>query len=1108
MTLTSRPAYTIAAYSSDLWEHVCPIIRIIEPMAQAGMKVTQGNEWDYGPVEVRTNIIDEADFVVIQRDFPKYVEPYENIIAYSRRLGKPIVYELDDNLVELGLTHPDVDHYLEIRPSILRAVLEADAVTTSTTHLADYLRVFNPNVYVLPNFLVDKFWTGGNPEPRAVVDSTPITIGYMGGHSHAPDIEMIAPVLERLLDRYGDRITLQFWGVKPSDNLANRPYVNWTFPYLAKYVDFARYFRKQSCDIFIAPLQNNLFNQCKSGLKYLEYSNLGVPGVYSNLSPYSDLVKNGEDGFLANGLDEWEVYLSRLIENADLRNSMGNAARSGVEKRWLLSRNAKYWEDIYTQILKGYSKGWEGLSEPAFQLVRRSQHWYIDLAQRAKFQQNQINEFLELEKRLKRKLEDQQQLINQLENTSANLRFQIADRENSLAWKLTLKLMSLRVILAPNGSFRERIFRHAISAVHIWRRQGLWAMMAQVMSRLSRRPVPQGSIPAFALSDPRIKCVPTNGVRVKSPTFSVIQILSEDETLIQVDQILDWLNRQTLPDWEYVIWDQKIGKAWQQGEPDQVWTATNLQSLTTGLSGKYACVVSSDLLQQNETYLEINLVALESEKLVFSVNIIGNADWTKYYFENGLFPGSKHEPLLRTCVSVNFLRENFTIDIADLFRSLNSMALVVGKIIVHTNPEADIEGSLKFDQRLEHAVVTLMGQSIVVRPGQAEIVANLTHTIHPVDQVIPIPDSDIDRPTVLLFMPFLAVGGAERVALDMITYLKDDIRFVVLTLDIHDPAIGTTVNAFRKLTPFVYTARDFLNNNLNFSFVSYLIRKFKPCTFYIANGSPWIFDAILMIKQIFPELRFACQVYDHREGWINRYDRMVAQIMDANIGVNEKICQAFIEKGVRQGTEFKIENGVNTEEFDPCLYNEVRIISLKQKLNIDPEKKIVVFMARLHPQKRPMDFVEVARRCKEDPNLHFLLIGDGSLAKVIDDEIAKIGLKNITRLSFYRPSSDIFAICDVYVLPSEYEGMPMVVLEAQSMGKPVVITDVGNNREVLNITHGGVCVKKIGSINDLRQGIYSMLNTPPNSNAIRQAIIDHFSIKVMGENYRKALLGN
>jgi len=125
----------------------------------------------------------------------------------------------------------------------------------------------------------------------------------------------------------------------------------------------------------------------------------------------------------------------------------------------------------------------------------------------------------------------------------------------------------------------------------------------------------------------------------------------------------------------------------------------------------------------------------------------------------------------------------------------------------------------------------------------------------------------------------------------------------------------------------------------------------------------------------------------------------------------------------------------------------------------------------------------------------------------VDDQITRIGLKNIHRHPFYRPISDILIVTDVLVLPSEYEGMPLIVSEAMAMGKPVVVTDVGNNRQVIDLTGGGVLVPQIGDITGLENGVRQMLSSPPDGQKIRQAIQQNFGVQVIAAKYREVILG-
>ncbi len=155
-----------------------------------------------------------ADLVIIQRDFPRHFEAYQAVMAQAREHGKKVVYELDDLLTELPEAHPDYDHYRKSRANILTAVCEADAVVCSTPGIRDYLYAFNPNIFVFPNYLDDTLWPLRSG--REQIDETPnrpLMLGYLGSHSHMQDLEIVAPVLEKLLSRHANGLGLKLWGI-------------------------------------------------------------------------------------------------------------------------------------------------------------------------------------------------------------------------------------------------------------------------------------------------------------------------------------------------------------------------------------------------------------------------------------------------------------------------------------------------------------------------------------------------------------------------------------------------------------------------------------------------------------------------------------------------------------------------------------------------------------------------------------------------------------------------------------------------------------------------------------------------------------------------------
>jgi glycosyltransferase involved in cell wall biosynthesis len=534
--------------------------------------------------------------------------------------------------------------------------------------------------------------------------------------------------------------------------------------------------------------------------------------------------------------------------------------------------------------------------------------------------------------------------------------------------------------------------------------------------------------------------------------------------------------------------------------------AHDTSSATRESWGKYVCVASSDLLAQPETYLETNIILLEREECAFSINLKAMPVWITLQMQQQLLPGSLDHPLLRQVARTCCVNDRLQIDISTWLRDrqnqLVNESITLGYIIRWTTNETERFSSLPMQSHLEAGNPFRLDEQRLITTAEEPQIAGAPKK-RPANALFAPPAADDPRPTVLVFMPFLAVGGAERVALDVVQHL----RFVVVATDPHDAALGTTADRFRQLTPFVYTAHDFLAHDQAGAFLAYLINRYSPQCLYIANGSGWLYDALPQIKASFPHLRIANQVYDHQAGWINRCDATLARTIDSHIGVNAKICEAYVRAGVPAENTHLIEHGIDIAEFDPARYDTATIQSLKRALNVPDQLKVVTFIARLHPQKRPMDFVAVARQMRDEAGVCFLMVGDGPLAGQVNDEANRMNLKNFIRRSFYQPSRDIFAISDVIVLPSEYEGMPVTILEAQSMGKPVVVTDVGNTRDVLALTQGGVVVSRIGDVNALREGVMQALRMQIEVKSTRAKLDAHFGAPIIAARYLRALLG-
>lgn len=664
--------------------------------------------------------------------------------------------------------------------------------------------------------------------------------------------------------------------------------------------------------------------------------------------------------------------------------------------------------------------------------------------------------------------------IERQEKQLAALQLELRNIVNGPGYRLFSRLWPLWHALVPPHSRRERLVYEAMQSVVRVRTHGLRAWR-----RAPAPPPPAQSSPA---SEGRHE-------PVAPPRVSVLCRNEEHYAAL-----VEWAARQT---WPHV---------------DVVRCAPGAASRDSW--GDYVCVGSPDLLQQPATWIETNLIVLVRERLAFTLNFDSLPAWLTVQLRHGRLPGSPESPLLRCLARADCVvsaGDSLQLAVDDRLAKQDDAAAheatVVGRVLLATTTRRERFSRLPMRDRSASTQPMRFenGAFLVTRdePQPAPPAA-----LAPVHRLFHMPPSPDARPTVIVFMPFLAMGGAERIALDMIRSLASRIRFVVVATDPHDPALGTTADRFREVTPFVYTAHDFLPFEQAESFLTYLIERFAPRCLYLANGSAWLFDALPRLRQRYPSMRLANQVYEHRFGWITRYDQTLAQLFDANIGVNRKICEAYVRAGVPAERAMQIENPIDAENYDPARYDDARRLALRRSFGLPERGRVVAFIARLHPQKRPLDFLELARQMRDVPDLTFLMVGDGPLTDVVEEQLRRMNLPHFVRRPFYEPSSDVYAVADVIVLPSEYEGMPVVVVESLAMGKPVVVTDVGNARELIELTGGGVVVPRIGDVNALRSAVQAALLMQLDASAVRATLISRFGMEQTYSRYAQALLGD
>lgn len=312
------------------------------------------------------------------------------LIRLFKNKGKKVVVDYDDYSFDLSPTNPryaelgtkecellgkdskplyswkngengfDLQSNIDRYNGFVECVKEADMVTVTTDYLASKFLPLNKNTVVLPNSVDMSLWKS---VPKGKGTEGEIRIGWFGGDSHFADLWIFRRVIPRILKKYpAVKLVIQapmvdFWLEAFKDIPAERvEWYGWTD---LKF--YTLFLASRGFDIGMCPLEpDNEFNKCKSGIKQFEFAAFGVPSVCQNMLPYSEVVKDGHNGYLASTEQEWEEKLSRLIEDASLRKRVGDNAFSEVNTRWNLEKNCLLWEQSYSSLLEGQNASQAG----------------------------------------------------------------------------------------------------------------------------------------------------------------------------------------------------------------------------------------------------------------------------------------------------------------------------------------------------------------------------------------------------------------------------------------------------------------------------------------------------------------------------------------------------------------------------------------------------------------------------------------------------------------------------------------------------------------------------------------------------------------------------
>jgi glycosyltransferase involved in cell wall biosynthesis len=391
--------------------------------------------------------------------------------------------------------------------------------------------------------------------------------------------------------------------------------------------------------------------------------------------------------------------------------------------------------------------------------------------------------------------------------------------------------------------------------------------------------------------------------------------------------------------------------------------------------------------------------------------------------------------------------------------------------------------------------------------------------------IIPKILTENNKINILFIIPWMITGGADLFNLNLVKGL-DKNKFAI-TIITTEPNKNVLRQYFEKNEEFsqianVYDLTSFLDQKYWVSFINYIIEK-ENINIILNSNSKFGYAVLPYLKSRHPQIPIID--YVHMEEWYNRnggysrYSAMYDSVIDKTLVCNENSRKILIDHFGKNSSDVEtVYIGVNEKIFNPENYNKKE---LKQKyLGETQNKKIISYICRISEQKRPMLFLQIISKLKEQrQNFKAIVVGDGNLLPKMKEEAKKLHIyEDIIFTGRLQNTGEIYAISDITVNCSIKEGLALTSYESLSMEVPIVSSDVGGQKELITDEVGKIIELKQNEedvyseiyndeeIKEYVQAINEILdNTNEYKENCRKMILDHFTINKMIEKMSNIL---
>ena len=369
-----------------------------------------------------------------------------------------------------------------------------------------------------------------------------------------------------------------------------------------------------------------------------------------------------------------------------------------------------------------------------------------------------------------------------------------------------------------------------------------------------------------------------------------------------------------------------------------------------------------------------------------------------------------------------------------------------------------------------------------------------------------------EKKRILLVLPWMAMGGADKFNLDLMMLLQE--RGYELSVATTLPGNYAWYQRFAKYTPDIFILPHFLRLSDYPRFLDYFVKS-RELDVVLFSNSQIGYRFLPFLRSRNPETTFVDYCHMEEEYWNNgghaRTAAAYQHALDLSIVSSKHLKEWMVDRGADPGRLEVCYTNIDTEKYAPNAEIRDRV---RAELNIRPSTAVLLYAGRICEQKQPRVLAPVMRALR-DHKLDYVCIvaGDGEdrgwLTRYIrrhrlGKQVWMLGTVGLERMQELMVASDIF------FLPSQMEGISLTIFEAMAQGVVTVGADVGGQIELLPPECGTLIQKgsrehEITTYADVLEGL---IRAPEQREAMgkasRERIRAQFELKQMGD--RMALL--